>query len=113
MVHPLVDIPDVVLCLPIHDLLDGAPKLAMMCNIIAAIITVILGWLFIFPLGWGLTGAVFAATIALFASGATGLIYYGNLHINCGFILLNGASEVFGSPSLISSVNVALVLPLC
>ena len=27
--------------------LDGAPKLAMMCNIIAAIITVILGWLFI------------------------------------------------------------------
>lgn len=55
--------------------LDGAPKLAMMCNIIAAIITVILGWLFIFPLGWGLTGAAFAATIALFASGATGLIY--------------------------------------
>ena len=93
--------------------LDGAPKLAMMCNIIAAIITVILGWLFIFPLGWGLTGAAFAATIALFASGATALFIYGNLHINCGFILLNGASEVFGSPSLISSVNVASVLPLC
>ncbi|MCB5931266.1 polysaccharide biosynthesis C-terminal domain-containing protein, partial [[Eubacterium] rectale] len=55
--------------------LDGAPKLAMMCNIIAAIITVILGWLFIFPLGWGLMGAAFAATIGLFASGATGLIY--------------------------------------
>ena len=55
--------------------LDGAPKLAMMCNVIAAVISVILGWLFIFPLGWGLMGAAFAATIGLFVGSLIGLVY--------------------------------------
>ena len=31
--------------------LDGAPRLAMMCNVAAALISVLLGWLFIFPFG--------------------------------------------------------------
>ena len=30
--------------------LDGAPKLAMWCSIIAAAVNVVLDWLFIFPL---------------------------------------------------------------
>lgn len=55
--------------------LDGSPKLAMMCNVVAAVISVILGWLFIFPLGWGLKGAAFAATIGLFVGGVIGMIY--------------------------------------
>lgn len=55
--------------------LNGAPRLAMMCNVTAAIISVLLGWLFIFPLGWGLMGAAFAATIGLFAGGLIGLVY--------------------------------------
>lgn len=55
--------------------LDGAPKLAMMCNIIAAVISVILGYLFIFPFGWGLMGAAFAATIGLFVGGIIGVFY--------------------------------------
>lgn len=55
--------------------LDGAPRLAMMCNVIAALITVILGWLFIFPLGWGLAGAALADSIGLFAGGAIGIVY--------------------------------------
>lgn len=55
--------------------LDGAPRLAMMCNVAAALISVLLGWLFIFPLGWGLMGAAFAATIGLFAGGLIGLVY--------------------------------------
>lgn len=55
--------------------LDGAPKLAMMCNVIAALISVVLGWLFIFPLGWGLMGAALAATIGLFVGGMVGLVY--------------------------------------
>jgi hypothetical protein len=33
--------------------LDGAPRLAMCCSIITAIVNVILDWLFIFPLNWG------------------------------------------------------------
>lgn len=55
--------------------LDGSPKLAMMCNVVAAVVSVVLGWLFIFPLGWGLMGAAFAATIGLFTGGVMGLAY--------------------------------------
>lgn len=55
--------------------LDGSPRLAMMCNVTAAIVSVLLGWLFIFPLGWGLMGAAFAATIGLFVGGIMGLVY--------------------------------------
>lgn len=55
--------------------LDGSPRLAMMCNVAAALISVVLGWLFIFPLDLGLMGAAFAATIGLFIGGLIGLIY--------------------------------------
>lgn len=36
--------------------LDGAPKLAMLCSLITAVINVVLDWLFIFPFGWGVMG---------------------------------------------------------
>lgn len=55
--------------------LDGSPKLAMMCNVIAAVVSVVLGWLFIFILGWGLMGAAFAATIGLFIGGLISIVY--------------------------------------
>lgn len=55
--------------------LDGSPRLAMMCNLTAAIVSVLLGWLFIFPFGWGLMGAAFAATICLFVGGVMGIVY--------------------------------------
>lgn len=55
--------------------LDGAPRLAMMCNVAAAIITVLLGWLFVFPLDLGLTGAALASTIGLFVGGIIGMVY--------------------------------------
>ena len=55
--------------------LDGAPRLAMMCNVVAALVCLILGWLFIFPFGWGLMGAALADTIGLFLGGVMGLVY--------------------------------------
>lgn len=55
--------------------LDGSPRFAMMCNVTAAVVSVLLGWLFIFPLGWGLMGAAFAATLGLFVGGVMGLVY--------------------------------------
>lgn len=55
--------------------LDGRPKFAMMCNVTAAIVCVILGYLFIFPLGWGMMGAALASTIGLFVGGVMGLVY--------------------------------------
>ena len=41
----------------------------------AALISVILGWLFIFPLKWGLMGAALAATIGLLAGSIIGIAY--------------------------------------
>lgn len=55
--------------------LDGAPKYAMLCNIVAAAVSVALGWLFIFQLEWGLMGAAFAATLGLFVGSVMGLAY--------------------------------------
>lgn len=55
--------------------LDGSPKVAMCCNIIAALLSVLLGWLFILQLGWGLMGAGLAYTISMFIGGSIGIIY--------------------------------------
>lgn len=55
--------------------LDGAPKLAMWCSVIAAGINTFLGWLFIFPFRWGIMGAAFAATVGLFVGGMIAVVY--------------------------------------
>ena len=55
--------------------LDGAPKLAMWCNIIPAAVNIVLDWLFIFPLGLGVTGAAAATTISLIIGGAISMGY--------------------------------------
>ncbi len=49
--------------------LDGAPRLAMWCNIIPAAVNIVLDWLFVFPLGLGVTGAAAATTISLVVGG--------------------------------------------
>ena len=49
--------------------LDGAPKLAMWCSVVAALLNVVLDWLFIFPLGWGVMGAAFATAISVSVGG--------------------------------------------
>lgn len=43
--------------------LDGAPKYAMICSIIAAIINFVLDYLFIFPFQFGIMGAAIATSI--------------------------------------------------
>lgn len=55
--------------------LDGSPKYAMMCNAIAAISNIILDYIFIFGLGWGLMGAAFATSIGTTIGGVMTLIY--------------------------------------
>lgn len=55
--------------------LDGAPKLAMLCSLISAIINVVLDWVFIFPFGWGVMGAAFATSISIVAGGAIAIGY--------------------------------------
>lgn len=55
--------------------LDGAPKLAMLCSLITAVINVVLDWLFIFPFGWGVMGAAFATSISIMAGGLVAMVY--------------------------------------
>lgn len=43
--------------------LDGSPSFAMMCNVVAAVLNILLDYLFIFPLGWGMFGAALASAI--------------------------------------------------
>lgn len=55
--------------------LDGAPKLAMICSLISAVINIVLDWVFIFPLGWGVKGAAFATSISITVGGLIGMVY--------------------------------------
>lgn len=55
--------------------LDGAPRLAMWCSVVSAVVNVVLDWLFIFPLGWGVMGAALASTLSIVSGGAIVAVY--------------------------------------
>lgn len=55
--------------------LDGSPNYAMICNAVAAITNIVLDYIFIFQLGWGLMGAAFATSIGTILGGIMTLIY--------------------------------------
>ena len=55
--------------------LDGKPRLAMWCTLIAAIVNTVLDWLFIFPFGWGVAGAAAASTISVMIGGVIAISY--------------------------------------
>lgn len=55
--------------------LDGSPNYAMMCNAVAAIFNIILDYIFIFELGWGMMGAAFATSLGTVIGGLMTLIY--------------------------------------
>ena len=55
--------------------LDGSPNFAMMCNVVAAVLNIILDYLFIFPFGWGMFGAAFASAIGT-TVGALMIVFY-------------------------------------
>ena len=55
--------------------LDGSPQYAMWCNVTAALLTVILGWVFIFPMELGIKGAALAASVATAVGGIMGICY--------------------------------------
>ena len=55
--------------------LDGAPRFAMWCNIVSALMNIFLDWLMIFPLGLGIRGAAIATAISETAGGVLALAY--------------------------------------
>ena len=55
--------------------LDGSPNYAMLCNAIAAVINIVLDYIFIFEFGWGMMGAAFATSIGTVCGGLMTLLY--------------------------------------
>lgn len=55
--------------------LDGSPTYAMMCNAVAAILNIILDYIFIFEFGWGMMGAAFSTSLGTVVGGLMTLIY--------------------------------------
>lgn len=74
--------------------LDGSPNYAMICNVVPAIINIILDYIFIFIFRWGLSGAAWASVIGMIAGVVLFLLYMFNyskiLHFNLsGFSFRN------------------------
>ena len=44
--------------------LDASPKYAMYANITASVLNIFLDWLFVFPFGWGISGAAIATSLS-------------------------------------------------
>ena len=55
--------------------LDGAPRYAMWCNIIPAVLNAILDWVFIFPMNMGVKGAGVATAICMVIGGIMAIGY--------------------------------------
>lgn len=55
--------------------LDGSPKYAMSCTLVASVLNIFLDWLLIFPLGMGLEGAAIATSISFTVSAGILFIY--------------------------------------
>ena len=55
--------------------LDGAPKFAMWCNVVPAVLNMLLDWIFIFPLGMGVKGAAIASTLSTVVGGVMAVMY--------------------------------------
>ena len=55
--------------------LDGAPKYAMWCNVVPAVMNMLLDWVFIFPLGMGVKGAALASSISTVIGGVMAIYY--------------------------------------
>lgn len=56
--------------------LDGSPKYAMMCNVIAASFNIALDWYLVFPMGMGVKGAALATSISCTLGGVMVLYYF-------------------------------------
>lgn len=56
--------------------LDGSPRYAMMCNVVPALVNIVLDYVFIFPLGLGVAGAAVATVLGCVAGGVMVIWYF-------------------------------------
>lgn len=73
---------------------DGRPKISMLCNLTGAIINTILDAVFVFGLGWGMSGAALATIIGQYASGGLAIWHLAHcktVHLQKEQLMLRGA----------------------
>lgn len=56
--------------------LDGSPKFAMYCNIVPAVINIVLDYYFVFPCGMGVKGAAMATSASIAVGAAMVFVYF-------------------------------------
>ena len=95
---------------------DGAPRLAMAAMLGGSFSNIVLDYIFIFPCGMGMFGAVFATGLAPVISLVilSGHFRKGTLTLRRTGLRLRGTGEqvMLGAPSLISELSSGLVLVL-
>ena len=95
---------------------DGAPRLAMAAMLGGSFSNIVLDYIFIFPCGMGMFGAVFATGLAPVISLAilSGHLRRGTLTLRRTGLNFRGTGEqvMLGAPSLISELSSGLVLVL-
>ncbi|MDE6403986.1 MAG: polysaccharide biosynthesis C-terminal domain-containing protein, partial [Muribaculaceae bacterium] len=96
--------------------LDGSPKYAMMCNVIPALLNIVLDWWFVFPLGMGVKGAALATSIACITGGLMAVSYFGfSYHLKLttrlsGFWRMVRNQMVIGSSAFITEIAMSVMM---
>lgn len=87
--------------------LNEAPRYAMWCNLIPALLNIVLDYVFMFPLGMGLMGAGIATLISCAVGGTMALVYLigyaRSLHLtlrNLGYQCRIGISALLGEATM-------------
>ncbi|MEG1556758.1 MAG: MATE family efflux transporter, partial [Bacteroidales bacterium] len=103
--------------------LDGSPNYAMMCSAIAAVLNIILDYVFIFPLQGGLIGAALASSVSITVGGILVLLYMFRYSKTLKFYRLKmsikslrltvrniGSQIKVGSSALLGEVAIAMMI---
>lgn len=75
--------------------LDGSPVYAMMCNVVPAVINIILDYVYIFIFKWGMMGAAFATSTGYVIGAVMILLYLSSLGRNITFCRLKASRNSF------------------
>lgn len=103
--------------------LDGSPKYAMWCNVVPAMMNMLLDWIFIFPLDMGIKGAAIASSLSSIVGGVLAFIYMGSfakelklyrLKVTAKSIVLSlrniGYQCKVGFPAMLGDVTMAMLM---
>ena len=105
--------------------LDGAPNYAMLCNVVGAVVNIVLDFVFIFVLEWGMMGAALATSLGMLCGGVMTVVYLTGYSRNIGFYPIKfsrksmmlarrniGYMLKLGSSAFVNQASVALMMVL-